>query len=166
MNNYLRAAGVLAVALCAINAQAYKYSVINNTVNDHEVYVRFQDVAGIGAGEGSLGNKLKVINGKKVEIVEGKGGTASKNFDLRSGRLIQCIMPQLRIDESDVAMLSVTKSQLDDMVMMQNDPKMLNAYIANNKIRPETGILCFDRLFVIFQGTSSASYIVVTLKLF
>jgi hypothetical protein len=154
MNNYLRTAGVLAVALCAVNAQAYKYSVINYTGNEHEIFVRFQGFLGLGEGEGALGT------------VKGKGGTLSKNFDFSSAREGQCIMPQLRIDKSDVAMLSVTKSQLDDMLMMQNDPKMLNNYIRNNKIKPETRFLCGDRTFIIFQGTSSASYIVVTQKLF
>jgi hypothetical protein len=151
MNTHIRTLGLLTLALCAVNAQAYKYSVINHTANAHDVFVRFQDVAGLFAGEGALGT------------VQGKGGTVSKNFGFNSGRLIQCIMPQLRIDKDSTAVFFVSKAQLDDMLMMKDSPKMLNDYMYNNKIKPATRFLCFDRTFVMLQGSAGTS-IVVTLK--
>jgi hypothetical protein len=149
MNTHIRVVGLLTIALCAMNAQAYKYSVANHTANEHEVFVKFQDVLGILAGEGALGT------------VKGGGGTASKNFDFKSGRLLQCIMPQLRIDKDSVPLFPVSQSQLNDMLMMKDNPKMLADYMANNKIRPAPTFLCFDRIFFIFPG-KSGTYVVVT----
>lgn len=152
MNNYIRTAGVLAVALCAVNAQAYKYSVVNYTADFHNVFVRFQDFLGTMAGEGFLGK------------VKGGGGTESKNFDLMSGRQLQCIMPQLRIDNASTTIFLVSQAQLNDMIMMKDSPKMLNDYMYNNKIKPATAFKCGDRTFFIFQGSAGTS-IVVTLAL-
>jgi len=149
MNNSIRAAGVLAVALCAVTAQAYNYNVKNFTGGDHEVFVRFQGFFGAGEGEESLG------------MVKANGGTVSKYFG--GGRIWQCIKTDIRIDQTVTPIVQVNQPDLDAVLRMKDNPFGLRDFInyKESKRTVPTGLYCFDRDLYIFQGPNN-TFIVVT----
>jgi hypothetical protein len=144
MNNYLRAAGVLAVALCAVNAQAYKFTVVNNTNEAHRISIRLQGFLG-------LGEEIIPLNDSKP-IKD--GGVAEVSYPFGHARAGQCIK-EIRVDNQIAQLLKVTPNQLQQIKQYQDNIKQLDAYLAARGIyeqRPQ-GLLdfCGDLTFYVMQ---------------
>lgn len=148
MNTHIRVVGLLTIALCALNVQAYSYTVKNYAAGDHEVFIRFQGFFGVGEDEVSLG------------IAKGNGGTVSRSFGERP---LQCVKVKMRIGDTKTDILEIPQDEINMLLTMKNNPYKMHQHMdwIRNKVKMNFGMYCLDRTFYIFQDLDN-KFIVVT----